>query len=166
RIDWSAAMPAVSIAGSMITISLLLPLGTFGLLVIAVCAIASGHVAVAIYHRKKPGEHISEGMGASLGALSGTFAALSSIILFVGGVSATNSWDQVLDTVHQQIQETATRSSDPKFHELANQLQSRDASVTVMFAGLVLTFLAIVVVATLAGWLAARSLERNSRMRP
>ena len=102
-------------------------------------------------------------MGACLGALSGSLGFLLSTILFVVGVAVTGSWNQVRDIVSQQINATVARNPDPKVQELANQIKSGDGFVAMMIAGLLITAFVIVIVSTLAGWMAARSLERRNR---
>jgi hypothetical protein len=162
-IDWSAALPAIGIAGLIVAVSLLFPLGMLGGAIIAAGTIASGYIAVGVYHRRRRSATVSRGTGARLGALSGAFGFLLSTVLFVAGAAATNSWDQVRDAVSRQIDATIARNPDPKLQEVANQIKAGDGFISIMIAGLLVTGLVLVIVSTLAGWMAARSLERRNR---
>jgi zinc-ribbon domain len=164
RLDWSAALPAIALAGLTVAVSLLFPFGILGGGIIAAGTIASGYISVGMYHRKRPQAEITRAIGASLGALSGSLGFLLSTILFVAGVALTGSWNQVRDLVAQQLNATLARNPDPKVHELANQIRAGDGFVTIIIAGLLITGLVIVIVSTLAGWMAARSLERKNRL--
>jgi hypothetical protein len=163
RIDWSAGVPAVGIAGLTLALSLLFPFGILGGAVIAFGTIASGYISVGIYRRRRPLAQITRGIGASLGALSGAFGFLLSTILFVAGVAVSGSWNQVRDIVFEQMNATVARNPDPKLQELVNQLKTGDGFISLLIGGLLFTGVVIVIVSTVAGWMAARSLERKGR---
>jgi hypothetical protein len=157
-LQWHYALPAAALAGLIAAVMMLIPVGAFGL-----GMLASGALAVMFYRRRNPVANVTPGVGARLGALSGAlgfgifaiFTAIEMLIFRSGG--------QLRDALLQAIQQSAARSSDPQAQQILEYLKTPQGLALMMVLGLIVMGLAFLIFSSLGGALAAALLRRKDR---
>lgn len=158
-IQWSQALPAAALAGLIAAVLMFIPLGGFGL-----GMAAAGVLAVIFYRRRNPIGDLTPGLGARLGAVSGTlgfgiFAVLTAIEVLVfqrGG--------ELRAAMLEAIQQSAARSSDPQAQQILGYLKSPGGMALMMAIGLIVMFVVFLIFSSLGGALGAVLLRRKNRM--
>jgi hypothetical protein len=158
-IQWSQALPAAALAGLIAAVLMFIPLGAFGL-----GLIAAGVLAVLFYRRRNPAGDLSPGMGARLGAVSGVlgfgiFAVLTAIEVLV-----FHSGGQLRAALLEAVQQSASRTSDPQAQQILDYLKSPPGLALVMALGLAVMFVVFLIVSSLGGALGAVLLRRKNRL--
>jgi hypothetical protein len=158
-IQWSQALPSAALAGLIAAVLMFIPLGAFGL-----GMIAAGVLAVLFYRRRNPGAGLSPGMGARLGALSGMlgfgiFAVFTSVEVLV-----FHSGGQLRAALLEAVQQSASRASDPQAQQLLDYLKSPPGLALVMVLGLALMFVVFLILSSLGGALGAMLLRHRNRL--
>jgi hypothetical protein len=156
EIQWGQALPASAIAGVVAAILMIVPLGAFGL-----GMLAAGALSVVLYRRRNPAANLTPGMGARLGAVSGAlgfgiFAVLTSIEMV-----AFRSGGQLRAALIEAVQQSAARSSDPQAQQLVEYLKTPQGLALVMVLALLVMFAAFLVLSSLGGALSAALLRRK-----
>ena len=157
-VQWSYALPAAALAGLIAAVLMLIPGGAFG-----VGMLAAGALSVMFYRRRNPVAHVTPGMGARLGALSGAlgfgiFAIFTAIEMLI-----FRSGPQLRDALLQAIQQSAARSSDPQAQQVLEYLKSPQGLALMMVLGFMMMGLAFLICSSLGGALAAALLRRKDR---
>lgn len=157
-IQWSHAFPATALAGLIAALVMFTPLGVFG-----IGMLAAGALAAVFYQRRNPAAHLTPGMGARLGLVSGTlgfgiFAILTSI-----GMLVFRSGGQLRAALLQAIQQTAARNPDPQFQQTLDYLKSPSGLVLFMILALIATFFIFLILSSIGGALGALLLRRRAR---
>jgi hypothetical protein len=158
-LQWSYALPAAAMAGLIAAVMMLIPVGAFGL-----GMLAAGALSVMFYRRRNPIANVTPGIGARLGALSGAlgfgifaiFTAIEMLIFRSGG--------QVRDAMLQAIQQSAARSSDPQARQVLEYLKTPQGLALMMVLGFIMMGLAFLIFSSLGGALAAALLRRKDRL--
>jgi hypothetical protein len=158
-IQWSQALPSAALAGLIAAVLMFIPLGAFGL-----GMIAAGVLAVLFYRRRNPGASLSPGMGARLGALSGMlgfgiFAIFTSIEVLI-----FHSGGQLRAALLEAVQQSAARASDPQAQQVLDYLKSPPGLALVMILGLALMFVVFLILSSLGGALGATLLRHRNRL--
>ena len=158
-IQWSQALPSAALAGLIAAVLMFIPLGAFGL-----GMIAAGVLAVLFYRRRSPVANLSPGMGARLGAVSGMlgfgiFAVFTSVEVLV-----FHSGGQLRAALLEAVQQSAARTSDPQAQQVLNYLKSPPGLALVMVLGLALMFVVFLIFSSLGGALGALLLQRKNRL--
>jgi len=158
-IQWSQGLPASAIAGLVAAILMIIPLGAFGL-----GMLAAGALSVVLYRRRNPAANLTPGMGARLGAVSGAlgfgiFAIFTSVEVVV-----FRSGGQLRAALLEAVQQSAARSSDPQAQQLLEYLKTPQGLALVMVLGLIVMFVAFLVFSSLGGALGAALLRRKERL--
>jgi hypothetical protein len=146
------------LAGLVAAIVMLVPLGAFGL-----GMLASGALSVILYRRRNPTANLTPGMGARLGAASGAlgfgifaiFTAVEMVVFRAGG--------QLREALLQAIQQSAARSSDPQAQQVVEYLKTPQGLALVMVLGLIVMFVAFLIFSGLGGAVGAALLRRKER---
>jgi hypothetical protein len=157
-LQWSYALPAAALAGLIAAVMMMIPVGAFGL-----GMLAAGALSVMFYRRRNPAADVAPGMGARLGALSGAlgfgvfaiFTAIEMLIFRSGG--------QLRDALLQAIQQAGARSSDPQAQQVLEYLKSPQGLALMMVLGFIMMGLAFLIFSSLGGALAAALLRRKDR---
>jgi hypothetical protein len=157
-IQWSQALPSAAQAGLIAAVLMFIPFAGFGL-----GMAAAGVLAVLFYRRRTPIGEITPGMGARLGALSGTlgfgvFAVFTAIELLV-----FHSGGDLRAALLEAIQQSAARSADPQAQQLLEYLKSPAGLALMMGVGLAVMFVAFLIFSSLGGALGAVLLRRKGR---
>jgi len=157
-IQWSQALPSAALAGLIAAVLMFIPLGAFGL-----GMIAAGVLAVLFYRRRNLGENLSPATGARLGAVSGIlgfgiFSVLTSVEVLV-----FHSGGQLRAALLEAVQQSALRTSDPQAQQIIDYLKSPPGLALVMVLGLALMFVVFLIFSTIGGALGAVLLRRKNR---
>jgi hypothetical protein len=158
-IQWSQALPAAAQAGLISAVLMFIPFAGFGL-----GMAAAGILAVLFYRRRIAVGEITSGMGARLGALSGTlgfgiFAVFTAIELLV-----FHSGGELRAAMLEAIQQSAARSADPQAQQLLEYLKSPAGLTLMMGVGLAVMLVIFLIFSSLGGALGAVLLRRKGRM--
>jgi hypothetical protein len=158
-IEWSQALPAAAIAGLVAAILMVIPLGAFGL-----GMLAAGALSVLLYRRRNPGASLTAGVGARLGALSGMlgfgifafFTAIETLLFHTGG--------ELRAALLEAIKQSAARSSDPQAQQVIEYLQSPPGLALVMAAGLIVMLIAFLIFSCLGGVIGAALMRQKDKV--
>jgi hypothetical protein len=157
-IQWSEALPSAALAGLIAAALMFVPLGAFGL-----GMIAAGVLAVLFYRRRHLTVILSPGAGARLGALSGIFGfsifgfftALEVLVFHNGG--------QLRAALLEAVQQSAARTSDPQAQEILAYLKSPPGLALVMAMGLAVMLVFFLLLSSAGGALTAALLRRREK---
>jgi len=156
---WQHALPAAAQAGLIAAILMVIPRGAlFGL-----GMLLAGFLAVLFYRRRLFGAHLSTGLGARLGALSGMigfgifalFTALETVIFHAGGELRT--------ALMQAIDQAAAKNTEPQAQQMLHYLKSPQGLALVMIMGLMMMFVLFLVLSTLGGVVGSALLRHKQR---
>jgi hypothetical protein len=158
-IQWSQALPSAALAGLIAAVLMFIPLGAFGL-----GMIAAGVLAVLFYRRRNADANLSPGMGARLGAISGMlgfgiFAVFTSVEVLV-----FHSGGQLRAALLEAVQQSASRTADPQAQQILDYLKSPPGLALVMVLGLAVMFVVFLIFSSLGGALGAVLLRRKNRL--
>lgn len=157
-IQWAQALPSAGIAGLVAAILMLIPLGAFGL-----GMLAAGALSVLLYRRRNPGANLTPGMGARLGATSGALGFGIFAIFTAVEVLVFHSGGELHAALVQAVQQSAARTSDPQALQLLEYLKSPPGLAVVMAVGLGVMLAAFLIFSSLGGALGAVLLRRKNR---
>ena len=157
-LQWHYALPAAALAGLIAAVMMLIPVGAFGL-----GMLASGALAVMFYRRRNPVANVTPGIGARLGALSGALGFGIFAIFTATEMLIFRSGGQLRDALLQAIQQSAARSSDPQAQQMLEYLKTPQGLALMMGLGLIVMGLAFLIFSSLGGALAAALLRRKDR---
>jgi hypothetical protein len=156
RIEWSQALPATALAGLIAAVLMMTPLAGFGL-----GMLIGGSLSVVFYRRRIPLAHITPGMGARLGMVTGIlgggiFAALLSI-----GIVMFHAWDTIRAKLIEIVEQAAARNPDPQAQQAMEFFKSPDGIVLLLTTALIGTLMAFVIFSGVGGALGAALLRRK-----
>jgi hypothetical protein len=158
-IQWSEALPSAGLAGLIAAFLMFIPLGAFGL-----GMIAAGVLSVLFYRRRNPASNLTPSMGARLGAVSGAlgfgffaiFSAVSTLVFHSGGELRA----ALLDAIAQ----SAARSSDPQVQKAFEYLKTPPGLALMMGLSLAFVLVAFLILSSLGGAVGAAMMKRKDRM--
>jgi len=155
-IEWPQALPSAGIA--LLAAIFLMLIGTpagLGML-------AAGFLCVVLYRRRCPATHVTAGMGARLGALTGVlgFGAVAAIFALW---TAFRSGRELHDALLNYIQQYAAHSSDPHMQQVLELFNTPEGFTFIMILSLVMTLVAFVIFSSLGATIGAFLLHRKER---
>ncbi len=156
-VDWSRALPAVAISGFIAAILMLVPLGAYGL-----GMLAAGFLCVILYRRRNPTSELTPGSGARLGAACGAMGFTFFGIFTAIEVLVFHSGGELHAALLQAVQQSASRTTDPQAQQMLDYLRSPSGLALVMGMGLAVMFVMFLVFSSLGGALSAYLLRRRS----
>ncbi|HXZ78550.1 MAG TPA: hypothetical protein VEG30_01390 [Terriglobales bacterium] len=158
-LNWSDALPGALIAGVLIGLSWIVPFSTFCLWILA-----GGALGVALYRRRNPGQEVTAGMGAKVGAVAGLFAWVIFAVLTALQLLVTRKTGQFRDMVQKVVEESATRNADPQVQQMLQRLLSPEGLATMVTLAMVMFLFAFVIFSAVGGALGAALLggRKNS----
>ena len=159
RIDWAQAVPAAALAGFIGAILTVIPVATLGL-----GMFIGGALSVVLYRRRKFMADITPGMGARLGIVSGLFGFAILTVPLAVGLAFFHMGDELRARMVVVVEQAAARSSDPQMQQIVEMVKTPDGSALFLSVGLILTFVAFVVVCGLGGAAGAVLLRRKQRL--
>ncbi len=158
-IQWSDALPSAALAGLIAAFLMFIPLGAFGL-----GMIAAGVLSVLFYRRRNPASNLTPAMGARLGAVSGTlgfgifaiFSALGTLLFHSGG--------ELRASLLQAVEQSAARSSDPQAQQVIEYLKTPPGLALMMGLALAVVLVAFLILSSLGGAVGAAMMRRKDRL--
>ncbi|HXY14070.1 MAG TPA: zinc ribbon domain-containing protein [Terriglobales bacterium] len=157
-IQWSRALPSAALAGLISALLMFVPLGAFGL-----GMIAAGVLAVLFYRRRPLLASLTPGAGARLGAVSGTFAFAIFAVFTAFEVLVFHSGGQLRAALLEAVQQSAARASDPQAQQVLEYLKSPPGLALVMGMGLAVMFVFFLVLSSAGGALTAALVRRRGK---
>jgi len=123
---------------------------------------AAGFLSVVLYRRRCPATHITAGMGARLGALTGGigFGVLAAILALW---TAFRSAKEIHDAFLNYIQQNAAHTSDPRMQQVIDLFNTPDGFTFIMVLTLIMTLVAFLIFSSLGGAVGAFLLHRKDR---
>ncbi len=155
-IEWPQALPSAGIALLVAILITVVSKSTW------LAMLAAGFLCVVIYRRRCPAAHVSAGMGARLGALTGVlgFGVVGiTLALFTIFRSGKEIHDAFLNYIQQ-----AGQASDPRFQQVIDLLNTPDGFTFVMIFSLIATLLIFMMFSSLGGAIGAFLLHRKERL--
>jgi hypothetical protein len=157
-IQWSHAMPAVAVSGFLSALLMLVPLGGFGL-----GMLAAGVLAVLLYRRRVPDANLTPGAGLRLGAASGAIGFAAFAVFTAAEVFVFHGAGDINAAMVQAVNQAVARSSDPQARQALEYLKTAQGLNLVMALGLMVMFLAFLIFSSLGGAIGAVLLRRKER---
>lgn len=155
-LEWPQALSSAGIA--VLATIVLIVITPFGL-----GTLPAGFLCVVFYRRRRPAIHLTVGMGARLGALTGgvSFAFVAAILALW---TAFRSGKEIHDAVISRIQQYAAQSSYPQMQQVMDLLNTPEGFTFFMIFSLILAFIAFTIFSTLGGAVGAFLLNRKERL--
>jgi hypothetical protein len=122
----------------------------------------SGFLCVVLYRRRRPASHLTVGMGARLGALTGvlSFGVLAAILALW---TAFRSGKEIHDALLNYIQQYAAHSSDPHMQQVMELFNTPEGFTFIMILTLIMTLIAFSIFSALGGAISTFLLRRKER---
>lgn len=157
-IQWSEALPSAALAGLIAAFLMFVALGVFGLGIIA-----AGSLSVRFYRRRNPASNLTPGMGARLGAVSGTIGFGIFAIFSAVGTLVFHSGGELRASLLDAIGQSAARSADPQVQTLFEYLKTPPGLVLMMGLSLAMLLVAFLILCSLGGAIGAAAMRRKDR---
>ena len=157
-IQWSQALPSAALAGLIAALLMFVPLGAFGL-----GMIASGVLAVLFYRRRGLAITLTPAAGAKLGALSGMFGFAIFGFFTALEVLVFHNSGQLRAALLEAVQQSAARTSDPQAQQVLDYLKSPPGLALVMAMGLAVMLVLFLLLSSAGGALTAALLRRREK---
>lgn len=154
---WSQSLRPCALAALVASLLMYLGLNPF------VAMLSVGFLAVVFYRQRRPRMMIKTMAGAGLGALSGLLWFAMSSVLEVLIVIFLHKGPEIRAALLTKIQEAASKTSDPQVLSVFERFKTPGGIEFLMLAGLVLAFLASIVLGGLGGALGGAILGRRDR---
>jgi hypothetical protein len=124
---------------------------------------AAGFLCVVLYRRRCPATHLTAGMGARLGALTGTLG-FGVLAVMLALWTAFRSGKEIHDGLLNYIQQYAARSSDPHMQQVLELFNTPEGFTFIMILTLIMTLVAFTMFSSLGGAIGAFLLHRKERL--
>ncbi len=155
--QWSQALKPCALAALLASLLMTLGLNPF------VAMFSVGFLAVVFYRHSRREIAVKASAGAGLGALGGLLWFAMSSILEALMVIVLHKGPELRNELIGKIQQAASQTSDPQALAVFERLKSPGGLEFLMLAGLVLAFLAAIVLGGLGGALGSAILGRRDR---
>ncbi|MBA3912497.1 MAG: hypothetical protein H0X25_01245 [Acidobacteriales bacterium] len=156
HVHWSRSLPAVLIGGLTAALAMSLPLGGFGLGVLA-----AGAFAVFLYKRRTPLAHLTPVMGARLGGLAGAVGFIIFAFITSLGMALSHSAGEMRKALVEAIRQQALRNPDPQAQQVIEALNTPSGLAILLALSLAFLFIVFVVLSGLGGALGAYFTRRG-----
>jgi hypothetical protein len=154
-LEWHQALPSagISLLAAIFLIALGMPAG-LGML-------AAGFLSVLLYRRRCPVTHLTAGMGARLGALTGGlgFGVLAAILALW---TTFRSGKEIHDALLNFIQQYGAHNSQTQ--QVLELFNTPEGFTFIMVLTLIMTLAAFVIFSSLGGTMGAFLLQRKDRL--
>jgi hypothetical protein len=155
-LEWLQALPSAGIALVVAMFIIVVSKSTgLGML-------AAGFLSVMLYRRRCPATHVTAGMGARLGALTGVlgFGVVAAVLALW---TAFRSGKEIHDAFLNYIQQNAAQSADPHVQQLLELFNTPEGFTFIMILSLIVTLVAFLIFSSLGGTIGAFLLHRKER---
>jgi hypothetical protein len=156
-IEWTHALPAVTLAGVIAAALMIFPLAGFG-----IGMVFSGALAVSFYHRRAPNSNLTSWMGTQLGALSGAIG-FGLFTVFVAVVTLFSGTQRLRSIALDAISQSIARTADPQVRLALEYFKSPSGLVFMLIMGCFSLFLLFLLFSALGGAIGATWMRRRKR---
>jgi hypothetical protein len=150
-------LPSAGVAGVIAAVLMTIPLGGFGL-----GMLASGTLSV-IFYRRRTRVDITAGAGAKLGAVTGLLGFSIFAIFTAAEVQLFHKGGELRALLIEAVRQTAARSPDAQSQQVMQYLQTPAGLAVVMGLGLAVMLVAFLAFSSLGGALGAVLFRRKNR---
>ena len=159
QLNWRKALPATSKAG------VAMGLATFILATLfPVWIVGGGWLAVSLYRRRSFVSEVANAAGAKLGALAGllgfAFFAIATSITVATKIFVLHQGAQLRALLVAAVDQAASRNPDPRVQPMLEWVRTPEGLAFLIITGLVLLFIAFLILGSLGGLVGA-SLNRR-----
>lgn len=158
RIEWTQAFPATALAGLIAAVLMITPFSGLGL-----GMLIGGSLSVVFYRRRVPTAHITAGMGARLGMLTGVLGSGILAVLLAIHTMLSHNWDSIREQLIAGVEQAAARNPGPQSQQAVEFLKSPPGVVLLLTVGLIVTVVAFVIFSGLGGALSAALFRRREQ---
>jgi len=123
---------------------------------------AAGFLSVVLYRRRSPATHVSAGLGARLGALTGALGFVT-LAVILALWTAFRSGKEIHDALLNYIQQYAAHSSDPHMQQVLELFNTPEGFTFVMILTLIMTLIAFTIFSGAGGAIGAFLLRSKER---
>jgi hypothetical protein len=156
-LEWPQALPSAGIAVLVAILITVVSKSTW------LAMLAAGFLSVVLYRRRCPTTHVTAGMGARLGALTGALGfGIVGITLALWTVF--RSGKEIHDAFLTYIQQNAGPGSDPRIQQVIDLLNTADGFTFIMIFSLIMTLVVFTIFSSLGGAISAFLLHRKERL--
>ena len=149
-------MPGAMLAGAIIALVLIIPLGAYLL-----WPLAAGALAVLFYGRRQPGAELSAAAGARVGAVAGLFAFALFAVLMGVQLALSSGNGKLRESMMQVMQQSAASNPSPEAQQMMQRLMTPEG-IAVMLVIVFIVFLVMFVgLSSIGGALGARLLKKQ-----
>jgi len=113
--------------------------------------LATGVIAVGLYHRRNPGVILSPATGAKFGALSGLMAFGILAILSGASMAVLHSRGELQSTLTEVLDQAAARTADPEALAMIQQFKNPQGLALVMIGSMLGALLLFVAISSIGG---------------
>jgi hypothetical protein len=155
-LEWPQALPAAGLS-LLAAIFIIIVSKSTGL-----GMVAGGFLSVVLYRRRCPAAHVTYGMGARLGALTGVLG-FGAVAIILALWTALHSGKEIHDVFLNYIQQNTSQTSDPRMQQALDLFNTPEGFTFIMIFGLVVTLIAFLIFSSLGGAIGAFLLYRKER---
>jgi hypothetical protein len=156
RVEWSQALPGAALAGLAVAVGWIVPFAS-----VCLWVLAGGALSVALYRRRRPDSPLTPGAGARLGTVTGLLGFLVFGFAFLLQMALLGQGGRFRQAMRQVLEESASRSSDPRSQEALEMLLSPGGMAVVVTLVAVVFLAAFVGFGALGGALGAVLFSKN-----
>jgi len=124
--------------------------------------LAAGFLSVVLYRRRCPAAHVTAGMGARLGALTGALG-FAGVAVSLALWTTFRSGKEIHDAFLNYLQQNAGSNSDPRLQQVLELFNTPEGFTFIMIFSLIMTLFAFTIFSSLGGAIAAFLLHRKDR---
>ena len=165
QLNWKKVLPAISMAGLAMGLATFIPAVLFPIL-FPIWLVGGGWLAVSLYRRRTFASEVTAAAGAKLGALAGllgfAFFAIATSISVAINIFVLHQGAQLRGQLLAAAEQAASRNPDPRVQPMVEWIRTPEGLAFLIITGLVLLFVAFIVLGSLGGLVGA-SLNRRRR---
>ena len=156
-LEWPQALPSAGIALLVAILITVVSKST------PLAMLAAGFLSVVLYRRRCPATHVTAGMGARLGALTGALG-FGVVGVTLALFTVFRSGKEIHDAFVTYIQQAAAQGGDPRLQQVIDLLNTADGFTFIMIFSLIITLAAFTIFSSLGGAISAFLLHRKERI--
>ena len=156
-LEWPQALPSAGIALLVAILITVVSKST------RLAMLAAGFLSVVLYRRRCPATHVTAGMGARLGALTGALG-FGVVGVTLALFTVFRSGKEIHDAFVTYIQQAAAQGGDPRLQQVIDLLNTADGFTFIMIFSLIITLVAFTIFSSLGGAISAFLLHRKERL--
>jgi hypothetical protein len=145
-VRWSDGLPSAALGGMIAAAAMVIPLGGFGLGIVA-----AGGLTVIFYQRRRPGDIMTTGMGARLGAATGAIGFGIFSIVMAAGTFMFHAGGQLRAKLLEAIEQSAARAPDSEARQMMETFKTPEGLALLFVASLIFLLAFFLLFSSLGG---------------